>query len=70
MDENSIIDGLKPLCRCQGIKKKTFLEHIFSGLKTVAALQRITGAGPGSCHGKECTPRIEKLLQSALLSDD
>ena len=66
MDEKNIIDGLKSVCQCQGINQKVFLAHIASGMKTVAGLQKVTGAGSGSCQGKQCTPRIEHLLQSAL----
>ena len=65
MDENSIIEGLKSICQCNAIKKSVFLEHIASGIDSVEALQRITGAGTGSCKGKQCTPRIEALVQSA-----
>ena len=65
MDEYSIIDGLKILCKCKGIRKKVFLRHIAAGIHTVEELQRITGAGTGSCRGKQCTPRIEDLVPSA-----
>ena len=70
MDQNCIIDGIKVLCQCQGIKKQTILKHIASGVKTVAEMQRATGAGSGSCRGKQCTPRIEELLQAGLRLDD
>lgn len=63
MDEQEILDGLKPICQCQGIRKRRFLEHIATGLTTVAALMAATGAGEGSCHGKRCTPRISALLE-------
>ena len=64
MDEQSIIEGLKPICQCKGIKKKILLQHIASGIQTVEALKHISGAGSGSCEGKKCTPRIEALLAS------
>lgn len=64
MDELSIIDGLKTLCKCKSIKKKVFLQHITAGIHTVEELQQLTGAGTGSCKGKQCTPRIEDLVQS------
>ena len=63
MNEKEIIDGLKVICKCQGIKKRTFLKHIASGVVSVAGLQHITGAGSGDCMGKQCTERIEALLQ-------
>ncbi len=64
MDEQEIIEGLKPICQCKGIKKKTLLQHIGSGIQTVEELQHISGAGSGSCEGKKCTPRIVELLAS------
>ena len=64
MKEQQIIDGLKPICLCKGIKKSVFLKHIKAGLITVEALQKATGAGCGSCKGKRCRPRIIELLKS------
>jgi NAD(P)H-nitrite reductase large subunit len=64
MKEQQIIDGLKPICLCKGIKKSVFLKHIKAGLTTVEALQKAAGAGTGSCEGKRCTPRIIELLKS------
>jgi NAD(P)H-nitrite reductase large subunit len=63
MNEERILDGLKPICVCKGIRKSVFLKQIESGLKTVAELQKATGAGSGPCKGKRCTPRIMELLQ-------
>lgn len=62
--EEQIIDGLKPICLCKGIKKSVFLNHIKAGLRTVEELKNATGAGRGSCKGKRCTPRIIELLDS------
>jgi NAD(P)H-nitrite reductase large subunit len=59
-----IIDGLKPTCQCKGIRKSVFLKHIKAGLRTVEELKKATGAGSGSCKGKQCTPRIIELLKS------
>jgi NAD(P)H-nitrite reductase large subunit len=64
MKERQIIDGLKPLCLCKGIKKSVFLKHIRAGLTTVEALQKAAGAGSGSCTGERCTPRIIEMLKS------
>jgi NAD(P)H-nitrite reductase large subunit len=63
MKEQQIIDGLKVICQCKGIRKRVFLKHIESGLRTVEELRKATGAGSGSCKGKQCTPRIEELLK-------
>ncbi len=64
MDEQFIIEGLKPVCRCQGIKRKAVLKYIAGGASTLEAVQQATGAGSGSCEGKQCSPRIEALLKS------
>jgi NAD(P)H-nitrite reductase large subunit len=63
MDQKDIIEGLKPVCICKGIKKKTFLAHVEKGVKTIHDLKKATGAGSGSCAGKRCTPRIEEILK-------
>ena len=60
--EQELIDGLKPICLCKGIRKNVFLKHIKAGRKTIEELQKATGAGTGSCKGKRCTPRIMELL--------
>jgi NAD(P)H-nitrite reductase large subunit len=59
-----IIDGLKPICQCKGIRKSALLKHTKAGACTVEDLKRATGAGSGSCKGKRCTPRIVDLLKS------
>jgi NAD(P)H-nitrite reductase large subunit len=59
-----IIDGLKPICQCKGIRKSVFLKHIKAGVLTVEDLKRATGAGSGSCKGKRCTQHIIELLKA------
>jgi NAD(P)H-nitrite reductase large subunit len=63
MKEQQIIDGLKPICLCKGIKKSVFLKHIKDGVSTLEALKKATAAGSGSCKGKRCTPRISEMLK-------
>jgi len=63
MNEEEIIDGLKTICLCKGIPKKTFRRQIAAGARTVAELKQATGAGSGNCQGRRCTPRIEELLR-------
>lgn len=63
MSDQEIIEGLKPVCLCKGIRKSVFLKHIRAGIVTVEGLRKATGAGCGSCKGKRCTPRIEELLR-------
>lgn len=62
MDEQEILDRLKPICLCQGIRKAVFLKHIAAGITTVAELKKATGAGNGSCEGERCTGRITDML--------
>jgi len=64
-NNEDIIDGLKPVCQCKGIRKSVFLKHIKAGLRTVEELKKATGAGAGSCKGKRCAPRIMELMKKA-----
>jgi bacterioferritin-associated ferredoxin len=63
--EQEIIDGLKVICKCRNIRKSVFQKHIRQGLSTIEQLQRATGAGSGTCKGKNCTARIAELLKEA-----
>ncbi len=63
--EQQIIDGLKPICQCKGLRKSVFLKHIKAGLKTVEELKKATGVGTGSCNGKHCTASIAEMMKSA-----
>ncbi|PLX98496.1 MAG: (2Fe-2S)-binding protein [Desulfuromonas sp.] len=66
MDEQEIIDGLKTICICKGIKKKVFKELIADGKKTIEELRKATGAGSGPCGGRRCTPRLNEMLADAV----
>lgn len=57
-----IIDNLKVICQCKGIKKGSFKKLIADGVRTAAELKAATGAGSGSCGGKRCGPRIDAML--------
>ena len=61
--EQEIIEGLRPVCVCKGIRQRTFMQKIRAGMTTVEELQRATGAGSGSCKGERCTPRIREILR-------
>lgn len=58
-----IIDNLKIICQCKGIKKGRFKKLIAEGVRSAAGLRSATGAGSGSCGGKRCGPRIEALIE-------
>ena len=62
MDEQEILDRLKPICLCKGIRKAVFLKHIAAGITTVDGLKKASGAGNGSCEGRRCTVRIAEML--------
>ncbi len=66
MDEQEIIDGLKTICICKGIKKKIFKELIAEGKTSIEELRKATGAGSGPCGGRRCTPRLNELLADHL----
>jgi len=69
--EQEIIEGLKPVCICKGIKKRTILDRIKAGAVTVDEVKRATGAGSGSCKGERCTPRIcECLREQGCIPDE
>lgn len=57
-----IIDNLKIICQCKGIKKGRFKKLIAEGVRDAAGLRSATGAGSGSCGGKRCGPRIDALI--------
>ncbi|MDH5541611.1 MAG: (2Fe-2S)-binding protein [Nitrospinota bacterium] len=64
MESNEdILDGLKPICLCKGIRKKVFKKHFTDGITTLEGLRKATGAGTGSCGGKRCTPRILAFIE-------
>ena len=66
MDEQEIIDGLKTICICKGIKKKIFKELIAEGKTSIEELRKATGAGSGPCGGRRCTPRLNEMLADHL----
>jgi bacterioferritin-associated ferredoxin len=62
-DLNSeILDKLTKVCICKGISRATIKKAIRDGAKTVAEVQKATGAGGGSCQGRRCTVKIQELL--------
>ncbi len=63
-----IIDNLKIICQCKGIKKGRFKKLIAEGVRDAAGLRSATGAGSGSCGGKRCGPRIDALI-SVMVND-
>ncbi len=60
--EQEIIEGLKVVCKCRNVRRSVLLKHITAGVDTVERLKKTTGAGSGTCKGKECIRKIEELL--------
>ena len=61
--EQAIIEGLKVVCKCGNVRKSVLLKHIAAGVDTLEGLKKKTGAGSGTCKGKECIRKIEELLE-------
>ena len=66
MDEQSlnqeILDKMTKVCICKGIPRSTMKNAIKNGARTLAEVQKATGAGNGPCGGRRCTPKILELL--------
>ncbi len=59
----SVLDKYTKICTCLSISRKTIKDTIANGASTVADVKKITRAGSGACHGKNCTVKIVRLLQ-------
>ncbi len=59
-----IMDKMTKVCICKGIPRSTMKKAIKNGAKTLAEVQKATGAGSGPCGGRRCTPKILELLES------
>jgi NAD(P)H-nitrite reductase large subunit len=65
MEQNinpEILDKITKVCICKGISRAAIKKAIINGAKTVEEVQKVTGAGSGSCGGRRCTPKIRELL--------
>ncbi|MFZ5987897.1 MAG: (2Fe-2S)-binding protein [Bacillota bacterium] len=68
MDQNlnpEILDKITKVCICKGITRAAIKKAIRDGAKTLAEVQKVTGAGGGSCSGRRCTDKIKELLSRA-----
>ncbi len=59
-----IMDKMTKVCICKGIPRSTMKNAIRNGAKTLAEVQKATGAGSGPCGGRRCTPKILELLET------
>lgn len=65
MEQNinsEILDKLTKVCVCRGISRASIKKAISDGAKSVEDVERLTGAGSGSCKGKRCAEKIQGLL--------
>jgi NAD(P)H-nitrite reductase large subunit len=65
MEQNinsEILDKLTKVCVCRVVSRASIKKTISDGSKSVEDVERVTGAGSGSCKGKRCTGKIQKLL--------
>lgn len=63
-NKNEIIDNMKVVCQCRSVKKSTYKKLMSQGARSIAELQKATGAGSGECGGKRCGPRLLEMLSS------
>ncbi|WP_179138059.1 (2Fe-2S)-binding protein [Candidatus Entotheonella palauensis] len=62
-ETRSVVEGMKVVCICKGIKKRVFWNALDAGICTHADINRHTGSGSGSCQGRRCGPRILDMLK-------
>lgn len=65
--ERTLVEGLKVVCICKGIKKSVFWKALDDGIVTKEEMNHCTGAGSGSCEGRRCGPRILGILRNESL---
>jgi bacterioferritin-associated ferredoxin len=63
-EPRTLVEGMKVVCICKGIKKRTFWKVLDDGAQTKEEINRMTGSGSGSCQGRRCGPRILDLLRN------
>lgn len=63
----SIVEGMKVVCICKGIKTRVFWKALDEGLCTKEDINRCTGSGSGSCQGRRCGPRILDMIRNFTL---
>ena len=59
----TLLEGMKVVCICKGIKTSVFWKVLDAEVRTKEAINRITGSGSGGCQGRRCGPRILDMLR-------
>lgn len=60
----SMLEGMKVVCICKGIKQSVFWRVLDAGAQSTEEINRLTGSGSGGCQGRRCGPRITDLLRA------
>jgi hypothetical protein len=62
-EPRTLLEGMKVVCICKGIKKSVFWKVLDTGVRTKEEVNRLTGSGSGGCQGRRCGPRITEMLR-------
>ena len=62
-EPRTLLEGMKVICICKGIKKSVFWKVLDAGVRTKEEINCLTGSGSGSCQGRRCGPRIMEMLR-------
>jgi len=62
----TLLEGMKVVCICKGIKKSVFWKVLDAGVRTKEEINCLTGSGSGGCRGRRCGPRIIEMLRDLL----
>jgi bacterioferritin-associated ferredoxin len=63
-EPRTILEGMKVVCICKGIKKSVFWKVFDTGVRTKEEVNHLTGSGSGGCQGRRCGPRILEMLRN------
>ena len=62
-EPRTLLEGMKVVCICKGIKKSVFWKVLDAGVRTKEEINCLTGSGSGGCQGRRCGPRIMEMLR-------
>jgi bacterioferritin-associated ferredoxin len=62
-ESRTLLEGMKVVCICKGIKKRVFWKALDEGAQSKDEVNRVTGSGSGGCQGRRCGPRILEMLR-------
>jgi bacterioferritin-associated ferredoxin len=63
-EPRTLLEGMKVICICKGIKKSVFWKVLDTGVQTKEEVNHLTGSGSGGCQGRRCGPRILEMLRN------